>query len=202
MSFPPSEDALRLHERLIDGDDLARAELCEAFFQPLAKRLQASAPFADSHLVADAAETALLDYVEAPHKYRPDLSALTTYLLRAARCDLLNLQESEARRQRHHESVELDDFPGNNPRSEQPLLRLVTEEDNAALRAVVEDAADDLSPQEQTVLRLITDGEKATGPYADALGIADRPAEQQQQEVKRVKGRIKKRLIRRYKRHG
>ena len=202
MSFPPSEDALRLHQRLLGGDDLAGIELCEAILQPLTNRLQASAPFADDHLVAEAAESALLDYLEAPHKYQPDLSALSTYLLRAARCDLLNLQEREARRQRHLESVELDDLPGNSKRSDQPLLKLVAAEENAAMRAVVDAVESESTPTERTVLRLILAGEKSTAPYADALGISDRPAQEQQGEVKREKDKAKKRLTRRYKRHG
>jgi DNA-directed RNA polymerase specialized sigma24 family protein len=202
MSVPTAEDALRLHERLLDGDDLARGELCEAFLPPLTNRLQASAPFADSHLITEAVEIALLDYLDAPHKYQSGRSGLATYLLNAARCDLLNLLRREDRRQKHHEPVELDHLPGNSQQSEQPLLRLVAEEDNAAMQAAVDAVEDDSSPTERAVLRLITDGEKATGPYADALGIADRPAEEQQDEVKRVKDRIKKRLLRRYKRHG
>jgi DNA-directed RNA polymerase specialized sigma24 family protein len=202
MSLPQSEDALRLHERLLAGDDLARIELCEAFLQPLTNRLQASAPFADDHLIAEAAESALLDYLEAPHKYQPSLSALSTYLFRAARCDLLNLQEREARRQRHLESVELDGLPGNSKQSDQPLLKLVSDEENAAMRAVVDAVEAESTPAERTVLRLIIDGEKSTAPYADALGIGDRPAEEQQDVVKRDKDKMKKRLTRRYKDHG
>lgn len=201
MSFPSAEDAMRLHERLLTDDPFASLEVCEAFLAPLTNRLERASPGADPHQLAEAAETALLDYCDAPQKYKPHQSALASYLLMLARADLANLQQRESRRQRRRELVELERLPGNTSQ-EQPLLRLVEQEETIAMRAAVDAVAAEANPKERCVLRLITEGAKATAPFAEALGITDRPVEEQQDEVLREKDKMKKRLKREYKRHG
>jgi hypothetical protein len=52
------------------------------------------------------------------------------------------------------------------------------------------------TPEEQQVRELMWRREYKTAVYAAVLHIADRPVEEQRQEVKRVKDRIKKRLKR------
>lgn len=49
---------------------------------------------------------------------------------------------------------------------------------------------------DEAVLRLYLDGEKETRAYAEALGVADRPAPEQQRIVKARKDRIEQRLKR------
>ena len=202
MSFPSPEDARRLHERVLAGDDLARSELAEAFLRPLVECLLAVNPDADPHDVNEAVEATLLDYLAAPHRYRPHLSGLRTYLSNAARCDLLNVQARAIRRRRHLEPVALDNLAGNNRQSDQPLLRLIAEEEAAAVRQVVDEVEARSTPREVRVLRLIVDGVKATEIYAEALGVSHLPPDEQQDVVKREKDKTKKRLTRRYKRHG
>jgi hypothetical protein len=52
----------------------------------------------------------------------------------------------------------------------------------------------ELSPEDREFLRLRGEGVRSTHVYAQVLGIAHLPAEQQKREVKRAKDRLDKRL--------
>jgi hypothetical protein len=118
----------------------------------------------------------------------------------AARRDLWNLLRGERCRQRGRipwSIVELGPGGGNiQGREEEPLTVLERWEEEAGWSDFLQQVREKLRPSEQSVLDLLLSGERSTAAYAAVLGLAERPADEQAREVKRVKDRIKKRLER------
>ena len=119
----------------------------------------------------------------------------------AARGDLSNRQAKEWRRkdrasggQKNH--VELGKSAGN--RSAGP------ESQQIASAAAVTETIRNLFPseQDQKLAILVVEGVRATSSFAEVLGIADRPIDQQREIVKKQKDRIKKVLQRKGSAHG
>jgi hypothetical protein len=203
MAALPMEEA-ELYERLRDGDPTAPSDLAVAYLDDLAGWLSAHNPGVDPHLCQSAAEDALLSLMKNPAAYKPELRGLTGYLRMAATGDLRNLLKSERRhtlRSVPFEDVELSGEAG----------KLIQEDANPAV--IVENREAErpavvgmpvlpaavqatFTPEEQQVRELMWRREYKTAVYAAVLHIADRPVEEQRQEVKRVKDRIKKRLKR------
>lgn len=193
-----------LYQRLRDGDPLAPSDLAVAYLDDLADWLGARNPGADPHACQTAAEDALLSLMKNPASYKPELRGLTGYLRMAATGDLRNLLKSERRhtlRSTSFEAVELSGEAG----------KLTQEDADPAVIAERREAEQPASvgmpvlpaavqatftPEEQQVRELMWRREYKSAVYAAVLHIADRPVEEQQQEVKRVKDRIKKRLKR------
>ncbi|HKI35489.1 MAG TPA: hypothetical protein VKA46_26775 [Gemmataceae bacterium] len=201
-SFPSPEEGLRLHLSLYDPDPVAVAEVCRAYIGALERWAEQTFRRVDPHLRQTAIHDALFDYVRRPQTYdadrHPDLAA---FLRMATHRDLLNGRRREAR---HHRGrvpwldVELGEDAGNIlGREEEPLLSLeraeAVEQSHALLRLLREG----FTPPERRVFDLMLAGERATGVFAEALGLESQPAAEQEREVKRVKDRIKKRLERR-----
>ena len=162
-----------------------------AFAAVAIPRLAAALGFdRDPHLTATAATDAVLDLLEHPDRFDPARRRLFGYLYMAARGDLLNLRDKEARHHRrrdHGHPVELVPAARNDGQEDPPVL-----EDTPALAVAIAE----LPAAEQAVLRLMRDGERATPAYAAALALGDRPAAELAAEVKRVKDRIIARLKR------
>ena len=178
-----------LHSRLLTGDPVAPAEACEAWLPVLVQHLSRAFRRTCPHLVQEAAERALLDYVRSPERF-----AHPNYLYHAARCDLSNLRRREARHRRGRVPVvELDGVAGKES-STQPLDALVRREQREWALAV----AGDLRP----VAELMFDGQRSTAVFADAMGLGSLPADEQERQVKRMKDRVAKRLQRGGADHG
>lgn len=198
MTFPSPQEAADLLRRLLDGDPVAAPLICEAYLAPLLCSLRRKRPHADPHLVEQAVHDALLDFLARPDKYRPDKSALASFLRLAADGDLKNLLAGERRKKNRREDVELDSLARKDSRSDQPLLRLALQEETADMLDTVRQVAEESSPSQRVVLGLILDGVRATEPFAQALGVGDLPPEQQRRAVYREKDKINKRLKRRH----
>lgn len=197
MSFPPAEEARRLHERLLGDDPVAPSDFCAAFLKPLLGHLRARLGDVDPHLLETAVHQTLVDHVKNPHRYdpvrNPDLGG---YLRMAARGDARNLLRTETRRAQRHEVVELDSLPGNTDGEDGPALRLIRGEEEARrdrLLAAVERQCDEADCR---VLRLVAAGVKEHTAFAVALGIVALPIEEQRDLVKQAKDRVMKRLRR------
>jgi hypothetical protein len=203
--FPSAEDALSLHVRLCDLDPVASADLCSAFFKPLIHWLETICPKVDPHLRESAAVDTLIQYVKAPHAFRPECGSLPAYLRMAARGDLFNLLQREKRHQRHRvpwSVVELGEESGKiSGRDEEPSRRLEDNEEEERWQVLVQAVRDGCTDSERRVLDLMLAGERNTATFVAALGIPGLPAAEQEREVKRVKDRIKKRLEREGARH-
>ena len=81
-----------------------------AFLEPLTRRLlQTPAARRDTQLGEQAAIDAILDYVQHPHRFRPEKASIENYLFMSAGGDLRNA----LRRERRHTSraVSLDGAP-------------------------------------------------------------------------------------------
>ena len=151
---------------------------------------RAIGPDPDPHLLLTAATDAVLDLLEHPDRFDPARSRLFGYLYMAARRDLLNLRAKEARHHRNRETgepVEVAAVARNNEQEAPPML-----DDFPPLTAAI--AA--LPPDDQAVLALMRQGERATAVFAAALHLGDRPAAELAAEVKRAKDRIIARLKR------
>jgi DNA-directed RNA polymerase specialized sigma24 family protein len=174
-----------LHARLLAGDAVAPAELCERFLPRLEARSRRAFPHADPHLRLEAVHETLLKFAERPGRYDPLVAPLGAYLCGVLWRRLVRLLQKE-RRERHLplRLVELASPEGNKEEEDDPAARL----DRAALAA-------GLSRDERLVLELLRAGEHSTAVIAAALGLRGTRAEQRR-EVKRIRDRVIKRLKR------
>src|SRR5689334_7189922 len=100
VSFPDKDWCSELHQRLINGDRVASAQLCKRIIRPLTGWLYKKGRTRDKELVRDAATDALVDYLVHPERWRPELGTLVSYLCMMADRDLLNAVAKVARRQK------------------------------------------------------------------------------------------------------
>ncbi|MDB5308364.1 MAG: hypothetical protein JWO38_2566 [Gemmataceae bacterium] len=191
--WPDRDRGADFVRRLHAGDPTAPAEFAAAVLDPLVEYLRDASPEADDHARVTAAEDAVLSVIRHPARFDPARSDLPTFLRMAARGDLANLLDGERRHHRRRDgpdSVELvpdgrncswDDDPADLPSFDTPELVAVV----ATFTA-----------EERRVLDLMRDGERRTEVFAAALGLVDRPPDEQKRGVKQVKDRIKARLRR------
>ncbi len=176
------------------------AETCRAYLPGLLTYLQRRFSRVDPHLCEEAAATTLIDYVKAPERFDPSRGELGRYLQMSARRDLFNLLRRERRQRPGHVlrfSVEIVEEHGNPFQEDEPLDRLVRDEEAAQRDALLRSIEAECDEPERRVLRLMLEGEADTAAFAAALGIGHHSAEEQARAVKRVKDRIKKRIGRR-----
>jgi len=188
-----------LHQRLLDGDVTAPAEIAELFMPIVINKLSRGYPNLDSHLIETAVEDALMNYFGRPEQYDPAKLDLAGYLRMSANGDLLNLLEREKRmtnQQSLSEYVELfddDTEHGVEAQDDFDLESLVF----AHCSPIWQRLADLLpNPVDQEIVLLMMEGERKTSIYADVLEISDCPPKEQARIVKRHKDRIKRTLKR------
>jgi hypothetical protein len=189
-----------LHQRLLDGDITAAAEIAELFMPVVIDKLGRGYPSLDDpHLIDTAVEEALVSYFERPEQYDPAKLDLAGYLRMSADGDLRNLLKKEKRIQSQQslsEYVELSDDDTEHE-AEVPddfnLEALVFSHCSPVWQRLSDLLPD---PVDQEIVLLMMEGERKTSVYADVLGISSRPSEEQAQVVKRHKDRIKKTLQR------
>jgi hypothetical protein len=198
--FPPPEEGLRLHLRLLAQEADVSADICAAYLTPLEASLAGKFREVEPETLRTAAHDALIHYFDNPAAYDPQRGDLAKYLRMAARADLLNFLRTE---KRHHRGrvawsvVELDEDAGNLfGGEEEPLAQLQRDEEAERCRARLEWLRAGCTPEERRVLDLMLAGERASPVFAAALERSDLPADEQEREVKRVKDRLKKRLER------
>lgn len=205
-----SEQDRQLHARLLARDAQAPSDLTEQYLLALVTYLRRVFPerdfplLRDSHLIEEAAEDALFDLAKHPEHYDPARSTLISYLRMAARGDLRNKLQREARHRRHLVPLPDENAPG----VEQSALARNSGREDTEDPALLAERREQLNPQfqpmrntvfsdqDRTVIQLILDGERRTSVYAQILGITHLPESEQRREVKRVKDRLLKRLRR------
>ena len=117
----------------------------------------------------------------------------------AARGDLLNLLQRESKHEKDRVAwtvVEDGVEDGNYSGEEDPSSQLQRAEEAAQGQAFLQGIRDGCTEEERGVLELMLAGERKTGTYARVIGRDGLPAAEQEREVKKVKGRIMKRLER------
>lgn len=181
----PDEDIGREYwQRLVRDERSYSADFAKHYLEPLAAALHRRNPQSDPHDCLQAAMEAVLELINAPHRYNPERSSLMGYLLMAAKRDLQNIWRCE---QRHHrgrvawpDEQELP-APESNRLSE-PLLP-------AGL-------LESWSPQERAVWELMGEGVRDTREFARVLCLENVSELDQRAAVKRMKDRVIKRARR------
>jgi hypothetical protein len=177
-----------LHQRMLDGDPRAPAEIAELFLPWLRQQMgRLHAAVSDPHLLDTASIDAVWSYLKKPTSYQPEKLPLERYLLMAATGDLRNALERVARAVERDEEivknlVELDLCA--------PEQRVNAKQ----LEHLVEPILPE--PPYRIVFSLMADGVHDTETYAAVLGLGDRPIEEQRRSVKACKDRILVRLRR------
>lgn len=184
----PSDDQLLAACRRLADDPTTAGAFAGLVLPPLEAELRRYFPRTDPHAVTEAADWAVAAFLRNPAAFDPARGPLPAYLRLAARRDLINILAADGRRNRGRipwAGVELAPPAGNERMAESFA-------DHPELAAAVAglDAAD------RAVFDLMCDGEQATAVFAAVLGIADRSAGEQADEVKRAKDRVKARLKR------
>ena len=197
-SASPEERAL--HERLVAGDPTASGEIIDQFLTPLIDELSRLGKYRalhrrDASFIWDAVTDALFNYVEAPQAYNPEKASLQYYLRMSAEGDLKNQLAKHTRKEAPKESlgsyVELGQEPWNREVGALPEEQHLVDADLwRRIEALIPDE------QDRAVVRLLLDRERDTGVFAQVLDLGDLPVEEQRQEVKRVKDRLKAKLKR------
>jgi DNA-directed RNA polymerase specialized sigma24 family protein len=191
-------DAQILLASLFTDSRVAPSDVFDATLDELADWLLRRYPRADRDDLRQAAIDAVMDLVQHPHRFDETRGNLRGYLRRSAECDFRNLFRKE-RRHRHAplEDVELRPDAGNYlGREDDPARRMVRAEEAAEAATAVAAVADRCHGPERQVMELMRQGERRNAVYAAVLGIADWPRAERDDEIKRVKDRLKKRLRR------
>ena len=191
---PGQEALLVLHDAVLSGDNAARVTLAELLLSAMRRRF-ANRRELDQHDIESIIGLSIASYLAAPDKYDRAGAPLLAYLYRDIDGDMRN--EAAKRRRRpevpaEEEILELRAPRGNQTMEDEVLERL----DPLDLpRSVVQAAlaqVKELSHEDRQILRLRGEGERSTYVYAELLGIAHLPPEQQRREVKRRKDRLDK----------
>lgn len=186
---------LGLHHRLQAGDRTASAEVAEALYLWLQKRLQAAIPYASPDDIADVAADTLIRYIAAPGKFQPERGkSLAGYLLMDGRRDLLNVLEKQRRRPPAVELSEavadrLADRNVGSMGSEARVAYLPQELEGIVAAALP-------AKMDRRILELMMDRVRETSSYVAVMGIGASSTAEQAREVKRAKDRIRARLRR------
>lgn len=186
--WPPDDQLLDSWRRLV-ADPTTAGAFAELVLPPLEADLRRHFRRADPNDTTDAADCAVIAFVRNPTTFDPARGSLPAFLRRAARCDLINILHRDGRHHRRRipwEGVELA-HPAGNDREEAETFA-----DHPQLLAAVAE----LDDADRAVFELMLDGERATAVFAAVLGVADRPADEQFDVVKRAKDRVMARLRR------
>jgi len=188
---------LALNKRLLEGDRVASAELTQILLPRLIREMQGKFPKTDHHLVSDGVTDALLDYCARPTVFDWKRGVpLDRFLAKAGWRNIANLLRGEARRKvREAVSAELtaEDVVELYPASGNPFQneQLDAKQELEKLAHLLPNETD------RKLLDLKAMGERRTERFAQIMGIAHLPIEQQRREVKKAKDRIDKVLERR-----
>ena len=201
MKATPEEYAF--HQRLLANDDpTASAEVSEWLYPLLVRETYARAcgvggPAVDRDMVEEAVGNVLLEYIDAPERYDPDRAPLQRYLVMAAYRDFQNLSAKEARRagsQRYLSVLYTEQGDEDVMDDQQDIEQIIGRIHAESLWQMLDEHFPD--PTERQLVELIVERVRSIQPYAQLLGLTHLSTDEQREEVKRVKDRLKKRLRR------
>ncbi len=190
---------LEAHQRLLDGDPVASADLYELLLDPLVRALRRRWPDASwAEAVEDAAVDALVQHIRAAERYDPARASLLGWLVWQANADLINVYRSAQRQfernveiasqlRNEDEARFLDTVGGASDRY--PVL------ENTGMWGRIRAAFPDRRERE-LIWRCWVEGERSTEVAAAVLGLSSLPFAEQRRQVKSVKDRIRKQLQR------
>jgi len=187
-----------LHQRLLNGDQDAWAEIAAELFPDLLAALDGRYPkVRDKDLLSDGVTQALQRYRKRPHDFGPGKEALFADLLRVAAGNLANCLHRAHRRQCHESAAP------------EGILRFFVENDSRRDMLIVEGPR----PEERLkeLLECLDDFDrrfadlmlerKPLAVLAASLGVAHLSLAEQTHEVKKARDRIVKKLMRVARKH-
>ncbi|MBN1147121.1 MAG: hypothetical protein JXA78_07685 [Anaerolineales bacterium] len=197
---PPRSWQDELHERILQRDVTAFAELCEYALPFLVEFLRTRFPEQDTPLCETAAIDCLLNYQAKAPQYDPGKISLFAFLRMAARRDTLNAIDKDRRRERRLTDISTaSDLQA----SEQGLMQeqaaldeWLQERTDLSLAEILKVLNEELDDSEKGVLLLMLDGVRESKRYSALMGIEHMDEVTQQQAVKRAKDRLVKKLRR------
>jgi hypothetical protein len=205
-SLPSRKEELDLHRRLADLDPTAPVDVAVAYLTPLIHWLAKFHKRAPEDLRNEAAEDAICNLSRDPGTYDPSRGkSLWGFLKMSAAGDLINALAKEKRNKKAENLVELSMVDGKCSLGDEgdPSVTAENCEEARIIKIkILPVVRKGLSDKELRVLDLILDGEKKTDVYAEACGISHLPKDEQEKEVKRIKGKVNKRIERARQDHG
>jgi DNA-directed RNA polymerase specialized sigma24 family protein len=191
-----------LHQRLLSSSDLTvTSEIAEKFLPPLVRSLTREfQELSDRHLIDTAAEEALLNLFTHPERFNPARASLLTYLHIRARSYIRNRLGGRGGPTAENKVVELDVAKAVYETGADAEAALISREFQGNVIGQLREVFTD--PTDLRVIALMVEGVRETRDFAEALGVADRPADEQQRLVKQAKDRINKTLERKFRRRG
>ncbi len=200
--MPPNEPSREwqheLHNRILENDPIAFAELCEEALFHVLQHLENAFPMVDAHTRETIVHDLLLNYHKRPKQYNPSKLSLFAYLRMAATADIRNETKRQQRRARRLADVD-DPVVELELQKRNTLQELdLTYEDTSeySLQEIRAELESELNTTERCVLALLLDDVRETSRYAEAMEITHLDDLTQAREVKRVKDRLKKRMER------
>lgn len=177
----------RLHERLVEGDRTASAQLASLLLDAMRPRLR-HVPYnaSDWDLVDSQIGLCIARYLADPSHYDPAKGSLLQYLLWRAGMGA----KTDLKKRTKHASLDLValGMDAKNYTAEDHLIdRLDREGDIRTL----EEFQKGLGAQDRAFLNLWGQGVRETAGYAEVLGIVHLPVEQQRAHVKRTRERLR-----------
>ncbi len=200
-SEPSREQQAQLHQRIVQEDPIAFAELCEKALDHLVLFLRAQFPQQSSHQQEQTAIDCLLSYQRRPAQFNPKKLSLLAFLRMAARYDMMNAIDKH---RRHSQRItSLDDpttllrLPGDDTLNEHIAFdEWLHEHTDLSFQEILELLDAELDEEEKQMMFLMMEGVRESRPYAELLGFTDDDDASQRKEVKRAKDRLNKKLRR------
>jgi hypothetical protein len=197
---------IELHKLIQSGDDLAFAELCDKYLEPTIKKVRNfnwQIHLDDSSLISEVVIDSFYGYFYNPEKFNPEKQTLERFLVMDSEGDLKNAWAGRAKHQQKFKiivnEVEFDEQYGSKGTGEIQNMSTPTQImiDNEAAKILdIELRKHFDSEKDIEMANLILAKERETDAYAVVLQITHLDFEEQRQEVKRNKDRIKKVLDR------
>jgi RNA polymerase sigma-70 factor, ECF subfamily len=185
VRFPAPESETALHERVLNADPVAPADVFAQFMEPLVAAVQRDLQ-CDTDTAWDSAIDGIFEYLGSASNFDPRKGRLATYLTGVSKhkaIDRLRARSAEIRREQEFTSVVELHTPAPNEEMEQGVIV------RQLWQRVTETIQDD---RERAALRLILEGERSTDAFAAALGIEMLPELERRREVKRHRDRLMK----------
>lgn len=189
------------HQRIVDKDPTAFAELCEIALPYLVEFLQNIFPNVESHIQEMVVIDFLLAYQAKPQQYDPDQLSLLAYFKMAVRNDTLNAIDKQNRHEKRLVSIDTpavqESLPPQDLLTESGQLEeWLQEHTQLSRQEIINRLATELAPEDEQILLLMLEGERDSQKYASVMGVSHLEPNQQRLEVKRAKDRLVKKLSR------
>lgn len=189
------------HQRILQQDVTAFAELCELALPQLVSFLQSLFPHQDPHICEQAAIDCLLNYQARPGQYDPDKLPLWPFLRLAAKRDALNLIDKQSRHERplhplDDPAIQQQLPPENSLDDHFGLDEWLAQFTHHSRQEIMEILDHEWDAVDKQLLLLLIEGVRESERYAEILQITHLAAAAQRTEVKRAKDRLNKKLQR------